>query len=56
LHFVAFVILGVQPLDVVAWCLTVVGMGAAAVSLVREIPATATAMPADAHTQVGASA
>ncbi|MDX6234871.1 MAG: hypothetical protein QOH68_4003, partial [Nocardioidaceae bacterium] len=52
LHFVAFVIVGVQPLDVVAWCLTVVGMGAAAVSLVRETPATATVMQANAHTQV----
>jgi hypothetical protein len=56
LHFVAFVILGVQPLDVVAWCLTVVGMGAAAVSLVREIPATPTVRPANAHTQVGVQA
>lgn len=56
LHFVAFVILGVQPLDVVAWCLTVVGMGAAAVSLVREIPATPTANPSNAQKQVGAQA
>jgi hypothetical protein len=56
LHFVAFVILGVQPLDVVAWCLTVVGMGAAAVSLLREMPATATAGPANAHPMAGLQA
>jgi hypothetical protein len=51
LHFVAFVILGVQPLDVVAWCLTVVGMGAAAISLLRAMPAMPTARPAIAHPQ-----
>jgi hypothetical protein len=56
LHFVAFVILGVQPLDVVAWCLTVVGMAAAAVSLVREISATPRAKPSEAETRVGAQA
>ena len=56
LHFVAFVILGVQPLDVVAWCLTVLGMAAAAVSLVREISATPTAKPSNAQTRVGAQA
>jgi hypothetical protein len=56
LHFVAFVILGVQPLDVVAWCLTILGMGAAAVSLVREMPAAEPALSAIAHTDVGARA
>jgi len=35
LHFVAFVVLGVQVLDVVAWALTTVGMAAAGVALVR---------------------
>jgi len=35
LHFVAFVVLGIQALDVVAWGLTTVGMAAAAVALVR---------------------
>jgi hypothetical protein len=35
LHVVAFVVLGVQALDVVAWALTTVGMAAAAVALVR---------------------
>jgi hypothetical protein len=35
LHFVAFVVFGVQSLDVFAWCLTAVGMGAAAWALVR---------------------
>ena len=33
LHLVSFVVLGVQPLDVFAWCLTAVGMGAAAWAL-----------------------
>jgi hypothetical protein len=36
LHFVAFVLLGIQALDVVAWALTTVGMAAAAVALVRD--------------------
>jgi hypothetical protein len=41
LHFVSFVILGVQPLDVFAWCLTAVGMGAAAWALASpSLPAT----------------
>jgi hypothetical protein len=35
LHFVAFVFLGMQALDVAAWALTAVAMGAAAVALVR---------------------
>jgi hypothetical protein len=35
LHLVAFVILGVQALDVAAWMLTTVGMAAAAVALVQ---------------------
>jgi hypothetical protein len=35
LHFAALVILGVQPLDVFAWCLTAVGMGAAAWALLN---------------------
>jgi hypothetical protein len=35
LHFAAFVVLGIQALDVVAWGLTTVGMAAAAVALVR---------------------
>lgn len=56
LHFVAFVILGVQPLDVVAWCLTAVGMAAAAISLVRETPSAPTPKPANAQAQVGAQA
>jgi hypothetical protein len=34
LHFLSFAILGVQPLDVFAWSLTAVGMGAAAWALV----------------------
>ena len=39
LHFVAFVVLGVQALDVVAWTLTAVGMAfAARTSLARELP------------------
>lgn len=42
LHFVAFVVLGVQPLDVFAWCLTAVGMAAAGVSLLREAPSAGT--------------
>ena len=35
LHFAAFVVFGIQTLDVVAWTLTAVGMAAAAVALVR---------------------
>jgi hypothetical protein len=35
LHFVAFVVFGIQTLDVVAWTLTTVGMAAAAAALVR---------------------
>jgi hypothetical protein len=38
LHFVSFVVLGVQPLDVFAWCLTAVGMGAAAWALASPAP------------------
>jgi hypothetical protein len=38
LHFVAFVILQLRPLDVTAWTLTAVGMAAAAVALWRDQP------------------
>jgi hypothetical protein len=51
LHFVAFVVLGVQPLDVFAWVLTALGMGAAAVALLREPLPTSVVAP-----QVGLAA
>lgn len=35
LHFIAYVALGLQALDVSAWILTALGMGAAAVALLR---------------------
>lgn len=38
LHFLAFVVLGVQPLDVFAWGLAAVGMAAAAVAVLRARP------------------
>ncbi|MFC4948115.1 hypothetical protein [Pseudonocardia sp. GCM10023141] len=36
LHFVAFVVIGVQALDATAWTLTAIGMGAVAWALLRE--------------------
>lgn len=36
LHLLAFAVLGVQPLDVFAWVLTALGMGAAAAALLHE--------------------
>src|SRR4051794_28184275 len=41
LHFIALVILGLQPLDVFAWCLTAIGMAAAAWALLpgQRVPA-----------------
>lgn len=44
LHFVAYVVLGVQPLDVGAWLLTTIGMGAAAWALLRSPTATSVAV------------
>lgn len=58
LHFVAFVVLGVQQLDVFAWGLTTAGMGAAAWALLRQ-PVVATAVvtrPAYAEAAAGRSA
>lgn len=40
LHFVSFVVLGLQPLDVVAWCLAAVGMAAAGWALVSPAQAS----------------
>jgi hypothetical protein len=54
LHFVAFVVLGVQPLDVFAWLLTALGM-AAAVALLREPSATPPSAPLTSATPTSAT-
>jgi|tagenome__1003787_1003787.scaffolds.fasta_scaffold20490813_2 hypothetical protein len=55
LHFVAFVVLGVQPLDVFAWLLTALGMAAAAVALLREPSATPPSAPLTSATPTSAT-